>query len=79
MHIITRKQCATEGCTSQTRGRDYCTKHLKDRKAAPITSAARRTMFSGCCNAACVEGEKHEYGTQHCEKCKEPCQWKTKL
>jgi len=76
-HNTTKKKCIVDGCNGQTRGKDYCTKHLKDKKPAPITSAARLTMRSGCHNAACIQGEeKHEYGFQICAKCNQPCQWK---
>lgn len=73
-----KKQCIVEGCHQQTRGKDYCGKHLKGKKVAVvISSEARRSMRSGCCSAACTQGKRHEYGEQYCAKCKEACSWKT--
>ncbi len=70
--------CKVEGCKGQTRGKEYCGKHMRGKKVpVVITAAARLNMRSSCHNAACEHGEKHEYGQQYCSKCKQACQWKT--
>jgi hypothetical protein len=71
-----KKNCLVEGCNGQTRGKDYCGKHIKRKKPAMITSELRLTMRSDCCKAKCVHGERHEYGEQYCAACNKACQWK---
>ena len=78
MYNSSSKVCTVEGCESrQARGKEYCLKHLKERKAAfVITKEMLSTMRSSCCDAHCVKGEKHDYGEYYCKKCERPCIWK---
>ncbi|OGJ56430.1 hypothetical protein A3D88_03565 [Candidatus Peribacteria bacterium RIFCSPHIGHO2_02_FULL_52_16] len=69
------KSCLVDGCKGRTYGKTYCVKHFKQYPVT-ITAQARLLMKSDCHGAACVSGEKHDYGSQYCAACKQACQWK---
>jgi hypothetical protein len=76
MPTVARSTCAVDGCTNHAHGKAYCHTHMKDKgKSTVITDAERLHMRSDCCEAACIDGPRHDYGKQYCAKCKQACCW----
>ena len=76
MHVAKHTRCIVEGCGKETKGKAFCTMHLKDKsRKLTVPAAQQKTLRSLCCDAVCTKGERHEYGEQYCGKCKEPCLW----
>ncbi|MDO8648787.1 MAG: hypothetical protein Q7R81_03305 [Candidatus Peregrinibacteria bacterium] len=68
--------CLVDGCTANTYGKQYCRTHIKgNRTPVVITDEQRTHMRSDCCNAACADGKRHDYGKQYCAQCKQACCW----
>ncbi len=69
--------CPIGQCGVATGGKPYCPKHMDVKERRKLSSSLRSLIRSDCCEAACTQGDLHEFGEQYCTKCKKPCCWKT--
>ena len=81
IHVATKhKTCTVAGCNRLSHGKAFCGTHLKKGKQVmTVPVGLQGFLRSDCCAVQCTLGKRHDYGEQYCEKCGNPCCWKTQM
>ncbi len=79
---VQHDRCTMKDCGADHYAKGLCRAHYQKQRSKSIDQKMgmkprkKRMMLSVCCSKETMEGPAHDYGSQYCGKCKQPCYWR---